>query len=212
MTHAYDELYLKKARSLLAGSLDYAVNTLHYKPTEFYSMFLKCDLCDRFESGDPFLIAGHSGIELALLVIEKITGENNYIPPTSLTASKSREYWCGWALAFYQWYSSISLRQLEKTVPINDILCMYDKYHEMDILHFVERLNELRQQTRLSTYLKELRQLHALSQNDLSQITGIPLKTLQHYEQGTKSLTKANVSYVLSLAHALNCPPEQLLE
>lgn len=46
----------------------------------------------------------------------------------------------------------------------------------------------------------------------LAKMTGIPLKTLKHYEQGTKSLSKANVSYVLSLARMLGCKPEDLID
>ena len=210
MIRAYDEVYLRNARSILANSLDYAVNTLGCETDEYYRMFLKSDLTDRFEKGDPFLIAGHSGIELALLVIEKNTGKSTYIPRT-VVDGKSREYWSGWVIAFYQWYTACSLRRLEEAVPIKIILAMYDKYHEMDIMRFVERIDEMRKNHRVLTYLKELRQKQGLSQNELARLTDIPLKTLQHYEQESKSLAKANASYVLALANVLGCRPEELI-
>lgn len=210
MTRAYDEVYLRNARTVLANSLDYAVHTLKLDAVEYYHMFLQCDLADRFEKGDPFVVAGRSGIELALLVIEKATGKSEF-KERIVYEGKSREYWCGWAIAFYQWYTACSLRRLEEEVPLSSILAMYDKYHEIDIMQFVERMNEMRKGQRLVTYLKQLRQIRGLSQRELAARSGIPLKTLQHYEQGTKSLANANASYVLSLARILGCKPESLI-
>ncbi len=210
MTSAYDELYLRNARSSLANSLDYAVYSLGYDLEEYYHMFLRCDLTDRFEKGDPFLVSGHSGVELALMVVEKNTGKFE-VKERIYHDGKSREYWCGWAIAYYQWYSACSLRQLEKETPITSIYRMYDKYHEMDIMHFVERVDDMRQEKRVVTYLKLMREAIGLSQSELSRRSGIPLKTLQHYEQGTKSLAKANASYVLGLARILGCEPRRLI-
>ena len=216
MIRAYDRLYLNDARSRLANCLDYAVNTLGYGIEEFYRLFLQSDLCDRFEKGDPFIVSGKSGIELALLVVEKTIGidaaEAKY-RDKALPDGRSREYWCGWAMAFYQWYTSCSLRKLEETVPISAVMRMYDKYHEMDILHFVERIDHLRsQKARLVSYLKKLREERGYSQRELAEATGIPLKTLQHYEQGSKSLARANALYVLRLAAVLGCSPADLLD
>ena len=216
MIHAYDRLYLNDARSRLANCLDYAVNTLGYDIEEFYRMFLKSDICDRFEKGDPFFVSGKSGIELALLAIEKAYGieaAEKMSREKITSGGKSREYWCGWALAFYQWYTSCSLRRLEETVPVSSVIRMYDKYHEMDIMHFVERIDHIRsQKVRMGSYLKQLREARGYSQRELAQATGIPLKTLQHYEQGTKSIAKANAAYVLSLAAILGCNPVELLD
>ena len=100
-------------KGLAKNSLDYGVITLGYDLETFYNMFLNCDLLDRFERGDPFLIAGHSGVEMALLVVEKHTGKNEY-KERIYVDGKSREYWCGWALAFYQWYTVCSLDVLRK--------------------------------------------------------------------------------------------------
>ncbi len=211
MIRAYNELYLGNARSSLANSLDYAVYSLGYPLEEYYGMFIRSDLAGRFEKGDPFLLAGKSGVELALLVVEKKTGVYEY-KERVLHEGKSREYWAGWALAYYQWHTACSFLRLEEEVPIMSVLDMYDKYHEMDILQFVDRVNELRQGRRFTTYLKKYRELRGYSQSELAALTGIPLKTLQHYEQGNKSLDKANVSYVFSLARALDLKPEELVE
>ena len=210
MIRAYSELYLKDARRCLANSLDYAVHTLGYDLVEFYGMFIRSDLATRFERGDPFIVAGKSGIELTMMIAEKYKGECEYIPRL-YHDGKSREYWVGWVLAFYQWYSSCTFRMLDEEVRISTILNMYDKYHEMDIMHFVDRINEMRQGTRLNSYLKKYRELRGYSQSELADLAGIPLKTLQHYEQGDKSLARANATYILSLARVLDCKPEILI-
>ena len=70
----------------------------------------------------------------------------------------------------------------------------------------------MRRERRLTTYLKKLREFKGFSQSELAAMTGIPLKTLQHYEQGDKQLNKANVMYVLTLARVLDCNPEVLIE
>lgn len=211
MIRAYDEVYLKNARSVLANSLDYATYALGYDPDVYYKMFIKCDLARKLEKGNPFIVAGMSGIELALRVVEKATGRYDPADRT-VRLAKSREYWAGWAIAYYQWYSSCNLMLLEEQVPFNSIRLMYDKYHEMDICHFVEDINKMRMENRLSCYLKLYREMKGLSQSGLARLADVPVRTLQQYEQGAKSLDKANVNYVLSLAKALGCSPEELLQ
>ncbi len=210
MIRAYSELYLNDARRSLANSLDYAVYTLGCSLSDYYSLFVSSDIATRFEKGDPFIISGHSGVELALMVISREWKEPEY-RERIYHAGRSPEYWTGWALAFYQWYSACSFSILNNEVPISIILDMYTKYHEMDIMHFVDRINEMRQAGRLCTYLKKYRELRGYSQKELSALTGIPLKTLQHYEQGDKPLSNANATYLISLARVLDCRPESLI-
>ena len=211
MIRAYSELYLRNARSLLADSIDYATYTEGYGSNEYYNMFIKCDLARKYEKGVPSIVSGMSGTELALRVIEKYTGK--YIPrDRTYHNGRSPEYWAGWAIAYYQWYTSCNLQNLEEQVPFTSILAMYDKYHEMDIMHFVDRIEQVRAGMRLNSYLKQFRERAGLSQSELSELAGVPVKTLQHYEQGTKSLAKANATYVLSLARILGCRPEELIE
>ena len=210
MTRAYNEMYLNNARRSLANSFDYSVYSLGLELNDYYNMFIRSDLCTRFEKGDPFIVSGKSGVELALMIVARNTGNDEYRERV-YHDGKSPEYWAGWALAYYQWYTSCRFLLLEDEIPITTIMNMYDKYHEMDIMHFVDRLNEMRQAARLTTYLKKYRELRGYSQNELSQMTGIPLKTLQHYEQGDKPLARANATYLISLARALNCNPEALV-
>jgi DNA-binding transcriptional regulator YiaG len=211
MIRAYNELYLKTARKNLANSLDYAVYTLGYSPEEYFTMFLRSGIAAKFENGDPRYVAGMSGAELALKVVEACTGEYEQKERIYLSG-KSPEYWAGWALAYYQWYSGCSFARLQEEVPISAILRMYDKYHEMDISHFAERMNELRQEKRMYTYLRMYRERCGFSQSELAELTGIPVRTIQQYEQRQKSINRARAEYVIALANALNVEPAELME
>ena len=97
-------------------------------------------------------------------------------------------------------------------MPIAYIRELYAPYHEMDIRHFVEKMNELYRQQNPETNLKKLRCQAGLTQRELAEMTGIPLRTIQQYEQRQKNINKAQVDYLLSLSNALCCNVEVLVE
>ena len=75
---------------------------------------------------------------------------------------------------------------------------MYDIYHEMDITHFIDTINELWDNYYKETNLKRLRKLAGLSQRELSELSGVPLRQIQLFEQRQRNInhTKAiAVSY-----------------
>ena len=53
--------------------------------------------------------------------------------------------------------------------------------------------------------LKEMREKRGLLQKDLAEKSGVTLRSIQAYEQGTKDINKASVSTVIALAKALRC-------
>ena len=60
--------------------------------------------------------------------------------------------------------------------------------------------------------LKEKRQQAGLSQSQLAERSGISFRMIQHYEQGVKDLNKAAAITVYTLAQALGCTVEDLVE
>lgn len=126
--------------------------------------------------------------------------------------SRSPEYWLGWALAYYQWYSDMRFSEIVENISIKDMLAMYDKYHEMDICHFVDRMDQICRDVRLMNRLKKYRTLIGMSQRELAEKTQIPVRTIQQYEQGQKNINKAQVEYLVRLSKVLYCSPEDLLE
>ena len=211
MTVAYDKNYLEKARSSLGRMLDFAVYDLKLDIKEFFERFIVSGIANAFENGDSKIIAGKSGVELAYEVMEK-TGEDARNIKPRYTANRSEEYWTGWALAYYQWKTSLSFAEIVKYIPIDQIKSMYSPYHEMDVRHFADKMNELYNKAKPETNLKIYRKRAGLSQKQLAELADIPIRMIQHYEQRQKNLNKAQTEYLVRLSKILNCDIEDLLE
>ena len=79
MIHAYDKVYLEKARTALGRMLDFAVYDLKYAVGDFWELFLTSGIAKRFGEGDFQLLVGMSGVELAYKVLECSGIENERI-------------------------------------------------------------------------------------------------------------------------------------
>ncbi|MBE6551915.1 MAG: helix-turn-helix transcriptional regulator [Ruminococcaceae bacterium] len=211
MIHAYDKVYLEKARTNLGRMLDFAVYDLEYDMEVFFDLFLSSGVARRFESGDFSLIAGMSGIELAYKVLECLGRDHERIKPR-FTQNRSPEYWTGWALAYYQWETALSFSEITQYIPIKDIADLYSPYHEMDIRQFTDKMNELYGRAKTETNLRILRKKAGLTQKELAEMSGVPLRTVQQYEQRRKDINKARAEYVVALSKVLYCDAEDLLE
>lgn len=211
MIHAYDKVYLEKARTTLGRMLDFAVCELHCDLTAFFDMFISSGIAVLFEDGDFTVIAGKSGVELAYQVLEE-SGLDIQRTKPAFAASRSPEYWTGWALAYYQWETGLSFREITACIPISDILDLYYPYHEMDIRQFADKMNELYLAAKPDTNLKILRRQAGLSQRQLAELSGVPLRTIQQYEQRQKNINKAQAEYLMCLSHTLCCRVDDLVE
>ena len=211
MIRAYHKVYLEKARTNLGRMLDFATYDLGYEPSEFFDHFINCGLAERFGKGEFILTAGMSGVELAYRVLELTYNQVEY-PKPRYTADRSPEYWAGWALAYYQWETAMPFEEILEYISLDNIIRMYSPYHEMDIRHFCDRMNELYREANPETKLKQFRQRAGLSQSELAEASGVPVRTIQQYEQRQKSINKAQAEYLMMLARALHCNAEDLIE
>ena len=208
MIHAYDKVYLSKAQNNLAAMLDFAVYDLKEDLTSFYQKFLRSSVCSQFESGEPAVIAGISGVELALQVV----GDEKFASKYHPAVDRSPEYWCGWALAYFQWQTNLGFRDINALIPITEVLAMYSPYHEMDITQFCDKMLELYNTRKENTNLKNLRLNAGLSQGELADIADVPVRTIQQYEQNQKNINAAKAETVVKLAKALGTSVEKLME
>lgn len=62
------------------------------------------------------------------------------------------------------------------------------------------------------TRIKELRQAKGFTQQKFADVTGISLRTLQHYEQGSKDFDHARIDTLLKACVALNCKLEDVIQ
>lgn len=209
---AYGKEYLATAQKHLGALFDTMVNGCECSLEECHSRFLQSPLSARFEKGDPAIVAGRSGEELALELgnAETLDTLNDYCVTPRHSASP--EYWTGWALAFYQWASGFTFREIQRFVPIREVRTLYQPYHEMDIRQFCDQMDQLVSQAKPNTNVKDRRLAAGLSQSQLAAASGVPLRTLQQYEQGQKNINHARADYIESLARVLCCNPSDLLE
>lgn len=74
-THAYSQLYLGKECRAVGNMLHDAVVEFGINRTGFLKRFIQSDVAEQLENGNPKYIAGKSGMELFLEVMEKTTGK-----------------------------------------------------------------------------------------------------------------------------------------
>ena len=211
MTHAYSESYLSDAKDRLSQFFDYLINDCGMKADWVASIFLSSGYAEQFERGNPAILAGMSGIELARAVVEA-TYKKKKLPEPGYAEGLSPEYWAGWTLAEYQWYSGMRFKDIFERVKLSEIIPMYSVYHEMDISKFIETMDE-RCSTALSECrLKKLRESRGLSQAELAKISGVSLRSIQMYEQRVNDIDKAQAQTIYKLSRVIGCSMEDLLE
>ena len=156
MTPAYNELYLTDAMHTLANTFDYAINICGYDANWFANFFVNSGVAEQFEIGNPLIISGMSGEELAKRMLSNINLDESF-PENNYLIQKTKEYWAGWALAQYQWTTNKRYKDIFSRITLKEIIDMYHMYHEMDITNFIEDLNKKVEQTILDSNLKQLR-------------------------------------------------------
>ena len=203
MIHAYNNQFFSIVQSKLAEMFELAVLGKNINIDDFATMFVSSNVCHAFEKADSVYVLGKSSNELLALVIG---GE-----PLNLETSDyaTPEYWVGWILAYVQWYLNVPYRTLISVYPCGKLIENYFPYHEMDISKSLElftlRLPKLCQ-------LKKLRQNKKWSQADLALLSGIPIRTIKAYEQGTADISKAQVDTLYALSQTLGCSIEDLIK
>ena len=82
----------------------------------------------------------------------------------------------------------------------------------MDIRQFTEKMTELYKEAKKDTNLKLLRQKAELTQRELAELSEVPLRTVQQYEQRQKNINRAQAETLARIAKQLYCNIEDLLE
>ena len=209
MTHAYSQLYLSKASRAVGNMLHDAVVGFGMDGEDFLKRFIQSDIAEEIESGNPKYIAGKSGLELFLEVMEKTTGKA-YDTELIESYERSPVYWVGWMLTHYQWYSGRTFKSILDTVPYNELLGLYGTLHEADIEKSYEVLDAHFEKS--ESKLKTARKHCGLTQEELSHESGVSLNTIRAYERKGKDINKAQFDIVLRLAKALKCDITELLD
>lgn len=209
--YAYDEDYLDGAMKNLGEAVDYAVNACHLKPEEFLRLFIAGGFADSFGSGSPRIVSGLSGTELVMETLTKAGLDTEY-PEPQTEYDCSPEYWSGWALAYCQWKTGRSFRNIFECISMDDVLKLYPTLHEASEEKFVDTVERMIDRKSLTSRLQLQRKKCGYSQKELSERSGVNLRTLQQYELKTKDIGKASVKTVKALASSLGCRIDDILE
>lgn len=211
MMYAYSESYLNDAKQNLAVFYDYGVRVCGIRMDLLSWLFIKSGYADKFERGNPAVVAGMSGIELARAVISHAYPNKTFKDYNSYSA-RSDLYWAGWSIAEYQWVTCRRFKDIFDKVPFSEIVLMYKVYHEMSVENFIEDLDKRLEMTVQETRLKTIRESRGLSQTELAKLSGVNLRSIQMYEQKINEIDKAQVKTVYKLSRVLGCTVEELLE
>ena len=152
-----------------------------------------------------------SGVELAMEVVRK-SGADMELPDAEAEYDRSPEYWCGWIVAFYQWYTGISFREISQIVSMTEIRKMYPTLHEASELKFVDTVNAIARRKKLPAKLRMLRKACGYSQKELAEKSGVNLRTLQEYDSRAMDINRATGGTLTALSKVLGCQVEDLLE
>ena len=211
MIHAYQEIYLSNAQSMLGDAFDYGINACHIPGSSFVKLFVASTVSKRLENGEPSYLSGKSGIEVAMEILAETTGKTPDAAPQE-HFGRSREYWIGWAVAYYQWFSGRSYSEIFKVVTFEELQKLYDPLHEADITKFADILDARMREFFTDTNLKRIRTAYGCTQAELAKRSGVSLRSIQMYEQRNKDINKASAETLLRLSRVLGCTMEDLME
>lgn len=211
MIHAYDKQYLDDAMKCLGEAMDYAANSCKTEPDSFLELFIGTGYAEQFASGVPKYVSGVSGTELVIDVLSR-SGADTDFPEAQIAYDCSPEYWCGWILAYYQWYTGRSFKEIRKYITMREIEKLYPTLHEASEKKFADTVNRMIRKKNPPTRLQAQRKISGYSQRELAEKVGVSLRTLQQYEIRAKDINKAAGATLLALSKVLGCRVEDLLE
>ena len=211
MIHAYDDQYLDDAMICLGEAMDYVANICQIEMDRFLELFIGTGYAEQFGAGVPKYVSGLSGTELAMDILTK-SGIYNTFPQAKIEYSYSTQYWSGWILAYYQWYTGRSFKEIQKYITMQEIEKLYPTLHEASEKKFVDTVNRIIRKKNPPTRLQVQRKISGYSQRELAEKVGVNLRTLQQYEIRAKDINRAAGSTLFSLAKVLGCRVEDLLE
>lgn len=202
MIHAYSEIYLDDAMSTLAEVFSYVQDARQVD--KLFQRFVMSGVAYQFGKGNPRYI----NMPSQALFYEIVGDSMPLVYPKGM--GRSPQYWCGYVLAYYQWYTGLRFEKIGSYLPPSKIIRVYYPLHEADIHKFVDVANNIifQKETNLARYRKNAN----MSQLQLSKYSQVSLRSIQLYEQRQLNINTAPANKLLRLSRVLGCLIEDLLE
>ena len=202
MIRAYNEAYLSTVVRNLGSLFDLVAYSEDMNLDDFAAVFSTSSVARGIERGAPMYLAGMSPQEMFRRIT--LRAPEKYSPPPEMSDAA----WAGTVAAYTQWYCGCAFRELFEAVPPSRIVSMHRTYRDdmmsavtlaVDTLHPV-------------AILKKLREERGMSQSHLALMSGVPIRSIRAYEQGSVELCKAQGDTLYGLAKALGCPVDVLIK
>lgn len=212
MICAYDRKYLFDAMNTLGEMTEYAYHVMNTKTDLAMQYFMISGYSDRFQIGDPHIVSGMSGTELYLQIMDKCGFKAQSPAKALIRYDTDAFFWIGYIAAFYQWKKNTSFSSIFSTITTEDLIRMYPALHTVSEDRAFDSIEELYRSKSSLSRLQAYRKALGMTQQKLSDVSGVNLRTLQQYEIGSKDISKASASSILALSSTLHCAPADLID
>ena len=203
MIHAYSEMYLPGVMKNLAALTDMAINADGLDADEFGTLFVSSDVAGKIEKAIPDMLAGKSATEMLSLILKR---DVDY---TIIPEDRTPAYWAGWILAKAQWELNKPFSEILSAMPLSSLIGLYHPYHEADDSKTIDLIRKKFPPQESS--LKRIRKARNLTQEQLSTLSTVNLRSIRAYEQNKNDIAKAQGETLQMLAQVLDCSIEELL-
>ena len=205
---SYNSSYINSAMTCLGEMMDYAVNSCGIEPGKFFDTLIGLGYATAFESGNPKYVVGMSGHELAQRVID----EGNLSTNPFSDAEYACIYWCGWILAYYQWYTSVPFSDIIDCLGWDYLMKAYPALHTASEDKAVGTFSKILKKGQKTSRIQTARLNYGYSQSQLATVAEINLRTLQEYENKRRNINRASGDVLRRLSRALSCRIEDIME
>lgn len=172
----------------------------------FYYLLVRSSIIKEIENGNVKYI-NLSPNELYYEIIkDKKVLKREYIP------YRGSYYWAGMMLTYYVFKYDISYKEINNNINLEQVVDVFYPLHEAGEDKFFEFINSNLNKENKETNLKTYRKLNKMSQNELAEISGVELRSIEMYEQRRNDINKAQSITLYKLSKALGCTIEDILE
>jgi len=201
MIRAYSEVYLSTVSGNLSSLFDIAAYTEEMDIDGFMSLFSTSQVARGIECGSPLFLVGMSPQDMFERIAMRVPQRR--IP----SAETSDAAWTGSIIAYAQWYCGCKFREIQRAIPASRIMSLRRTFRD-DTMGAVSIVADTLHPVAV---LKGLREERGMSQSDLALLSGVPIRSIRAYEQGSVELCKAQGDTLYSLAKALGCSVDTLI-
>lgn len=211
MNLSYDDSYAEDVASNIGTMLEYA-SKCKIGPLDFWQLFISSYLAAQIEKGNPHYLTGISAVDYFNMILQFSSSAVNDKEDLNEDLSFDEYYWSGYVLARLQQKTDLSFIEIERKLPLKEVLKMFPTLHEADISKFYEVALRKIKSFNEETNLKRIRSAVRMSQNKLAKVSGINIRSIQMYEQRHNDINKAQGETLYKIAKSLGCNIADILE